>query len=132
MHGLDRKGKPAQEYRCTVATCKRHRRGFRRQWNLIEHQRRIHGSVTSGSSSPGALLDEPDLIEAGSDSSTSPFVPTELLSTNLDPSTNDLHDLRQRGHAKVEELQRQILRLSEGVVRRKETLAVVQDILKGI
>ena len=35
--------RPITEYNCPDKTCERHTRGFPRRWNLLEHQRRIHG-----------------------------------------------------------------------------------------
>lgn len=35
--------RPFTEHFCPDGSCERHTRGFPRRWNLLEHQRRIHG-----------------------------------------------------------------------------------------
>ncbi|KAH6699004.1 hypothetical protein BKA61DRAFT_583041 [Leptodontidium sp. MPI-SDFR-AT-0119] len=47
----------SEKYYCPVSTCKRHRKGFPRRWNLLDHNKRCHPDQFS-------LLDE--VLEEGS------------------------------------------------------------------
>jgi hypothetical protein len=38
----------SQTYKCPVLSCKRHKKGFNRRYNLLEHQRRAHSAQPSG------------------------------------------------------------------------------------
>jgi hypothetical protein len=38
----------SQAYKCPVLSCKRHKRGFNRRYNLLEHQKRAHSAQPSG------------------------------------------------------------------------------------
>lgn len=49
VHKMRDGDRPLSEHFCPISTCERHTRGFPRRWNLLEHQRRIHG-VTRNSS----------------------------------------------------------------------------------
>lgn len=40
--------RPITEYLCPDRRCERNTRGFPRRWNLLEHQRRIHGISRDG------------------------------------------------------------------------------------
>lgn len=63
VHGHDENGFPVPRYRCPKRNCKRNRRGFPRQSNMIEHYRRIHSgssSKTIGVLSPRELADACD------------------------------------------------------------------------
>ncbi|KAI9804241.1 MAG: hypothetical protein M1833_007048 [Piccolia ochrophora] len=46
--------RPITEYMCPELRCERHKRGFPRRWNLMEHQRRVHGLEKGTVSSPTA------------------------------------------------------------------------------
>lgn len=66
VHGHDENGLSVQRYRCPEKNCKRNRRGFSRQSNMIEHYRKIHGGSSSKADtvlSPGDLADPSDLAE---------------------------------------------------------------------
>jgi hypothetical protein len=38
----------SQAYKCPFLSCKRHKRGFNRRYNLLEHQKRTHSAQLSG------------------------------------------------------------------------------------
>lgn len=38
----------SQAYKCPVLYCPRHKKGFNRRYNLVEHQKRAHGAQPSG------------------------------------------------------------------------------------
>ncbi|KAM0802261.1 hypothetical protein BDR22DRAFT_887508 [Usnea florida] len=46
VHGLKADGNPAPEFRCLVPGCQRGRKGFSRQHNLDQHNRRMHRRPT--------------------------------------------------------------------------------------
>ncbi|MCJ1357718.1 MAG: hypothetical protein MMC33_007714 [Icmadophila ericetorum] len=73
VHHQDDDGKPTPKYRCPEPNCKRHRRGFARQWNMYEHRRRIHGIPTPRSHEPSVnLMQSPgDEDDSGDDSDIS-------------------------------------------------------------
>ncbi|KAI9752577.1 MAG: hypothetical protein M4579_005575 [Chaenotheca gracillima] len=43
VHKTQEGDRPITEFLCPEKGCDRHVRGFPRRWNLIEHQRRVHG-----------------------------------------------------------------------------------------
>lgn len=46
VHGKSNRGQPAQTFACPEVNCKRHHRGFAREYNMLEHHRRIHEEPT--------------------------------------------------------------------------------------
>ncbi|MCJ1404016.1 hypothetical protein MMC11_007240, partial [Xylographa trunciseda] len=50
VHKLDKQGEITSKYTCPESGCKRHKRGFARQWNMVQHFRRAH---TDGNECPG-------------------------------------------------------------------------------
>ncbi|KAH0566017.1 hypothetical protein GP486_000589 [Trichoglossum hirsutum] len=59
VHSSRKRGHDLRRYFCPELTCERHKRGFKRRWNLQEHQRRMHKEIrekaTSLLSSPVSL-----------------------------------------------------------------------------
>ena len=57
VHGAQAEGGAAPDFRCSVAGCKRGRKGFSRQWNLDQHYRRMHGrSNNEGKNNKATLI----------------------------------------------------------------------------
>jgi hypothetical protein len=44
VHHKDSDGRASREYYCPLTHCKRHRQGFARRWNLVQHCDKVHGS----------------------------------------------------------------------------------------
>jgi len=70
VHQLDDDDRPYQEYQCPEKDCRRNRRGFAGKWNMIEHYKRMHGSLNSqlsaSAGSPGAVSSISGLSDADS------------------------------------------------------------------
>ena len=43
VHGQQSQGQTPQTFKCPEPNCKRHHRGFAREYNMLEHHRRLHG-----------------------------------------------------------------------------------------
>ena len=61
VHGQYIQGQAPQTFMCPEPNCKRHHRGFTREYNMLEHHRRQH----EGSVIENALLEETDSERKG-------------------------------------------------------------------
>ncbi|KAI9886525.1 MAG: hypothetical protein M1823_001636 [Watsoniomyces obsoletus] len=89
--------RPVTEYFCPEPSCERYRRGFPRRWNLLEHQRRIHGvgrdggmviddrksSIVSGSGSRGATTSSSSIGRSVRRASRGVVGPTTMMTSSL-------------------------------------------------
>jgi len=62
VHKLDSDGKPTRRYPCPESSCARHRRGFGRHWNMIQHFRRRHNEGNESDGDP-VKSSSPELSE---------------------------------------------------------------------
>lgn len=65
VHQLDSNGKPVYKFTCPETGCPRHKRGFGRQWNMVQHFRRRHATKDLDGSAPRL---PPTLMEISGDS----------------------------------------------------------------
>lgn len=143
VHGHDENGLSVQRYRCPEKNCKRNRRGFSRQSNMIEHYRKIHGGSSSKADtvlSSGDLADPSDLAEIPENTMakytgslvpdcSAPSPPENILGTALEGGLRqhleaELRKLRQKKNSVNAQLDMNI----EGVLT---ILASVKEEVQG-
>ena len=71
VHRTREGDRPVTEYFCQDVSCERHKRGFPRRWNLMEHRRRVHG-VDKGRKRTGDGAGAKRRRRSGSTSSSEP------------------------------------------------------------
>ena len=107
VHHQDNEGKQPQKYYCPKSSCSRSRRGFARQWNMLEHRRKVHGMEKSGSSTPGpSATTLPPLSEVDISSPTSSSmsrVSSKLLSQELREKIIEAEQEKTTALRKIEE-----------------------------
>ncbi|KAM3075380.1 hypothetical protein ACMFMF_006055 [Clarireedia jacksonii] len=101
-------------YSCPVTTCRRHKRGFPRKWNLQEHQRKLH------STSAQSYNNEQD-----SDDATAPQLAQKQHDTAFDGHELNHHDTGMTRDDKIKEMIRHLQQEKSKIEIRIMTLEAV-------
>src|SRR5256885_6233024 len=105
-----------QAYKCPVLSCKRHKKGFHRRYNLVEHQKRAHGAQPSGYFR--ASYSTANEVSEGDGSTPTPEreIGAETLNGEEFDSAVEMHgDSRQDIRAKLRALRKMRAELDEDI-----------------
>ena len=123
VHGKNENGL-LDSYPCPVAACKRSERGFRRQWNMLEHVKRLHPTITSPGSATTSHIGDLDYMASPVLSSARSSVSRPLSS--LEEPDILCHGLRQKMAALEAERRDTLCRYDEKIKALSEAIRAIQ------
>ncbi|MCJ1264107.1 hypothetical protein MMC22_003978 [Lobaria immixta] len=123
VHGQQVQGQAPQTFMCPEPNCKRHRRGFPREYNMLEHHRRLHEKPAIGNT----ILEEPGSGQNGDQTTIARQVYSNSISgthsesDDADLGTADTFDVVHQQDRSGSETALQVLQVElKGLKAQKE------------
>ena len=112
-------------YPCPVPVCKRNKRGFRRQWNMLEHVKRLHPTIASPALDMTSHISDHEFMASPVLSSPRSSV-SRSLSSMEEPDVL-CHGLRQKMVALEAERRDALCRYDEKIKALSEAIRAIQN-----
>ena len=126
VHGKNENGllDSRAPYPCPVAACKRSKRGFQRQWNMLEHVKRLHPTIASPASDTISHVSDFEHMASPVLSSSRSSVSRPLSS--LEEPDVLCHGLRQKMATLEAERRDALCRYDEKIKALSEAIRAIQ------